>query len=283
MGKIFDALEKADGQLVKRGTLRRAKKYAKENQIVNEKVVALPALNKNATSLELDKNLITYHNPQSVEAELFKVLRTNLLFPAEGQPPKVILVTSPLPGDGKSFTSANLAISIAQGVEEHVMLIDCDVRKPTIHSLFGHKQVTGLSDYLAAGPDIAKILLKTPIAKLTLFPAGKPPQNPTELLSSKKMKALLEEVKGRYEDRYIIIDSPPPSMAAETNAIVNYVDGVLIVVKAGKTPQSAVTETIEQIGKEKVLGIVLNHADQSVKKYYGYGKSYYTKDKETTK
>jgi protein-tyrosine kinase len=283
MGKIFDALEKADGQIAKHGALRRSKKSVKENRIVNDNVVALLAINKNSMLLGLDKNLITYHNPQSVEAELFKVLRTNLLFPADGQAPKVILVTSPLPGDGKSFTSANLAISIAQGVEEHVMLIDCDVRKPTIHSIFGYKQGIGLSDYLAVGTDIATILLKTPIAKLTLFPAGKPPQNPTELLSSKKMKALLEEVKSRYEDRYIIIDSPPPSMAAETNAIVNYVDGVLIVVKAGKTPQSAVTETIEQIGKEKVLGIVLNHADQSVKKYYGYGKSYYNKDEKTEK
>jgi protein-tyrosine kinase len=284
MGKIFDALEKADRQTTKPG-FRRAD--SKRHQIKRpngpDNVVPISNLNPNAVNVELDGKLVTYHKPQSVEAELFKALRTNLLFPAEGKVPKTILVTSPLPGDGKSFTSANLAISIAQGVEEHVMLIDCDMRKPTIHSIFGYNQGLGLSDYLAVGADISTILLKTPIAKLTLFPAGKPPKNPTELLSSKKMKALLEEVKSRYADRLIIIDSPPPSMASETNAIVNYVDGVLIVVSAGKTPRSAVTETIEQIGKDKVLGIVLNHADQSVKKYYGYGKSYYNKDKETEK
>jgi exopolysaccharide/PEP-CTERM locus tyrosine autokinase len=279
MGKIFDALEKAD--LVKKtGPLMKHKRLDNDTQMGNEKVVPLPDLNKNVNGLELDKNLVTFHHPQSVEAELFRVFRTNLLFPADGKKPKTILITSPLPGDGKSFTCANLAISIAQGVEEHVLLIDCDVRKPTVHTTFGYNQGIGLSDHLAFGTDIAKTLLKTPVNKLTILPAGRPPKNPTELLSSQKMKKLLDEVKSRYEDRYIVIDSPPPSMAPETNAIVKYVDGVIIVVKAGKTPRSAVTETIEHIGKDKILGIVLNQADQNVKKYYGYGKSYYTIDKE---
>lgn len=279
MGKIFDALEKADASLGKRIPSRRkketAEKTAESIKKSHDKIVALTNLNQNVQKLELLKDLVTYHAPQSVEAELFKALRTSLLFPADGQTPKTILVTSPLPGDGKSFTSANLSISIARGVEEHVMLIDCDLRKPTIHALFGYKQVVGLSDYLALEIDLAKALLKTPIEKLTLLPAGRPPKNPTELVSSKKMKILLEEVKARYDDRYIIIDSPPPSMAAETNAIVKYVDGVLVVVKAGRTPRSAVKQLVEQIGKDKMLGIVLNHAGQTAKKYYGYGKSYY--------
>lgn len=278
MGKIFDALEKADARLAKRGSSRRNKEATKKNGKGNEKIVALANLNQNTHKLELYKDLVTYHAPQSIEAELFKALRTNLLFPADRQTPKTILVTSPLPGDGKSFTSANLSISIAQGVEEHVMLIDCDLRKPTIHTLFGYKQVVGLSDFLSHEIDLAKTLLKTPIDKLTILPAGRLPKNPTELISSKKMKMLLEEVKARYDDRYIIIDSPPPSMAAETNAIVKYVDGILIVVKAGRTPRSAVKQLVEQVGKEKLLGIVLNHAGQSAKKYYGYGKSYYKID-----
>lgn len=275
MGKIFDALEKADARLTKRGSSRRNKETAENNGKGNEKIVTLANLNQNAHKLELYKDLVTYHAPQSIEAELFKALRTSLLFPADRQTPKTILVTSPLPGDGKSFTSANLAISIAQGVEEHVMLIDCDLRRPTIHTLFGYKQVVGLSDYLSHEIDLPDTLLKTPIDKLTIFPAGRLPKNPTELISSKKMKMLLEEVKARYEDRYIIIDSPPPSMAAETNAIVKYVDGILIVIKAGRTPRNAVKQLVEQVGKEKLLGIVLNHAGQSARKYYGYGKSYY--------
>ena len=90
-----------------------------------------------------DPALITYHSPQSLEAEHFKVLRTNLLFPSSGHPPRQILVTSALPNDGKSFVASNLATSIAQGIEEYVMLIDCDLRKPTVHTYFGYDQLPG--------------------------------------------------------------------------------------------------------------------------------------------
>ncbi len=276
MGKIFDALEKATQRASADIPLTRQRESATE-QILADKVVQLPNPNKIVHEQKLDPNLIAYHAPQSIEADLFKVLRTNLLFPAEGKAPRIILVTSALPADGKSLMSANMAISIAQGIEEHVLLIDCDVRKPTIHSLFGFTKVPGLAEYLANGTDLSQVLLKTPLQKLTILPAGTPPANPTELLSSKKMKALLEEVKHRYEDRYIIIDSPPPSMAAETNAIINNVDGVILVINAGKTPRNAVSETVEQIGKDKIMGIVLNQTQQSVKKYYGYVKSYYQK------
>lgn len=275
MGKIFDALEKANNQIAKTVPLTRHRTDLKENAKSADNVVALANPNKIAHEYRLHPNLVTFHAPQSVEAELFKVLRTNLLFPPTGKPPRKILVTSALPNDGKSFVTSNLAISIAQGVEEYVLLIDGDVRRPTIHSYFGFGQVIGLSEHLANGADIAKILLKSPIPKLTIFPAGQPPKNPTELLSSKKMKALLADVANRYDDRFIIIDSPPPSMAAETNAIVNFVDGVILVIKSGKTPKKAVAETIEQIGKDKIVGIVLNHSDQALKRYYGYGKPYY--------
>jgi Mrp family chromosome partitioning ATPase len=84
-------------------------------------------------------------------------------------------------------------------------------------------------------------------------------------------------VKNRYEDRYIIVDSAPPSLASETTALANYMDGILIVIKAGKTPRKDIEEVIEQLGKDKILGVVLNYSDQSVKKYYGYGRSYYQK------
>lgn len=283
MGKIFDALEKSERKTTKS---RFQNTYGKKKNIKDEKlhenIVQISSLNKNIIDLKLDSNLVTFHNQKSVEAEFFKTLRTQLLFLPDRKTPKTILVTSPLPGDGKSFICSNLATSIAQGIEEHVLLIDCDIRKPTIHTIFGYGQTMGLSEYLTQGIDIDKLLLKTAIPKLTILPAGKPPKNPTELLSSKKMKLLLEEVKSRYEDRMIVIDSPPPSMAPETSAIVNFTDAILIVVKAGKTPRSAVAETIDLVGKDKVLGMVLNHADQSVKKYYGYGKSYYDKDGSNT-
>lgn len=274
MGKIFEALEKANREFHRTLPISRKDARTSDDAVDKDKVVPLLSPNKYNEERQLDPNLITHHSPQSIESELFKVLRTNLLYPSAGSVPKTILVTSALPGDGKSLVSANLAISIAQGVEEHVLLIDCDIRKPSIHSMFGHHQVIGLSEYLSQDRDLSNFILKTPVEKLSIISGGSPPANPAELLSSKKMKALIKDVSGRYEDRFVIIDSPPPSMAAETTAIANLVDGVIVVVKNGKTPRNAVTELVEQIGKEKLLGVVLNFFDQSIKKYYGYRKSY---------
>lgn len=275
MGKIFDALEKADKQDKPAGDVHPMPEKERTEKAPEENVVPFVGNTLKQSDTRLDINLITYHRPQSVEAELFKVLRTNLLFPAEGHPPKSILVTSAVPGDGKSFVSANLAISIAAGLEDYVLLMDCDIRRPSLQTCFGFGSTRGLSDYLNGQAPLETLLHKTPFPRLTLLPGGRPPRNPTELLSSKRMRTMLDEVVHRYDDRFIIIDSPPPSMAAEVAAIAKQVDGVLLVVRSGRTPRPAVTETIEQIGKEKILGIVLNHAQQSVKKYYGYSKGYY--------
>jgi protein-tyrosine kinase len=277
MGKIFKALERATRQTRQKDPSP-AKGRKKDGSRPPNKANVVPFANlkHSITDLEFDRTLVAYHDPQSVEAELFKVLRTNLLFPSKGRPPKSIMITSAMPGEGKSFVAANLAVSIANGVEEHVLLVDADVRRPSIHQFFGLGQTGGLSDYLLTGTNVSKHFIKTPVDKLTILPAGSPPKNPTELLTTQKMKALLDEVSRRYEDRFIIIDSAPSSLASETAAIANYVDGFIIVVRAGKTPRKAVTEVIEQLGKEKVLGIVLNHSEQSVKKYYKYGKSYYS-------
>jgi protein-tyrosine kinase len=271
MGKIFDALEKANRQISK----KELPLHEKSKKKGSNNVVSFAELKSPMKEPELSSYLVAYHNPQSVESELFKVLRTNLLFPANGKPPKTIMVTSAIPGDGKSMIAANLAISIAQGIEEHVLLIDADIRKPCIGAYFGLDKQPGLSEYLASGSDVSKNLIKTPVHKLTILTAGTPPDNPAELLATQKMKAFLGEVGRRYEDRYVIIDTAPPSVASETAAIANYVDGIVIVIRAGKTPRSAVTEVIEQLGKNKIVGLVLNYSDQSIKKYYGYGKSYY--------
>jgi exopolysaccharide/PEP-CTERM locus tyrosine autokinase len=221
---------------------------------------------------EMDPNLIVYHRPQSMEAEFFKILKTNILFPSKGNPPRSILVTSAVPGEGKSFVTANLAISIANGIEDHVLLMDCDMRRPTIHSKFGIPGIVGLNEYLTKGVPLSELLVNTVIDKLTILPVGGLPTNPTELLSSAHMKKLLDEVKQRYRDRFILVDSPPPQLTAETAALAKRVDGVLLVIKAGKTPRKLINEIIEQIGREKIIGVVLNWYDIPFTKYYGYGK-----------
>jgi capsular exopolysaccharide synthesis family protein len=183
------------------------------------------------------------------------------------------MVTSAIPGDGKSFVAANLAISIAQGIEEHVLLMDCDMRRPSIHSRFGFSQgVAGLSDYLAKKKPLESLLKKTVVDKLTILPGGAMPQNPSELLSSQAMKDLLTETKSRYSDRYIIVDSPPPQLTAETTALANYIDGIILVVKYGTTPKDLIRDLLEKLGREKVIGVVMNGYRVPTTERYGYGK-----------
>jgi protein-tyrosine kinase len=120
----------------------------------------------------MDPHLVTFHDPTSIESEIFKILRTNILFPKTGAPPASIMVTSAIPGDGKSFVAANLAISIAQGIENHVLLMDCDMRRSTIHRKFGFGDtVPGLSEFLSQGTPLSSLLRKTAIDKLTILPA----------------------------------------------------------------------------------------------------------------
>jgi exopolysaccharide/PEP-CTERM locus tyrosine autokinase len=185
------------------------------------------------------------------------------------------MVTSALPGEGKSFVAANLAVTIAQNINEHVLLMDCDLRRSSVNRMFGFGRVPGLSEHLSEGFPLPSLLLKTGIRKLTLLPAGAPPTNPAELLSSSQMSNLLAEVKARYPDRYVVIDSPPPHLTAEAQVIARQVDGILIVVKYRGTDRNLVAELVEKLGKEKVLGVVFNFFDQQVSAYKGKYGAYY--------
>jgi exopolysaccharide/PEP-CTERM locus tyrosine autokinase len=272
MGKISDALEKADKQPQTVDVLPRdVVKRDAQKQTTEVNVVQLSPPTKSVKNLVVDDRLIAYHAPRSVEGEIFKLLRTNIFFKNQGKTPRAIMITSPEQGDGKSFIAANLAVMIAQGVEEHVLLIDSDIRNPVVHKYFGYGIVEGLSEHLHREYDISKIMIKTVIPKLSIIPGGKPPLNPTELLSSKKMKSLIEEVRMRYDDRYIVIDTPPLSVASETFAMAKFVDGILLVIRSGKTRRKEIERAIEQLGKDKILGIVFNDSNRSLKKYYGYG------------
>jgi exopolysaccharide/PEP-CTERM locus tyrosine autokinase len=226
-----------------------------------------------------DQSLVTLLRPRSFEAEQFKLLRTNILFPVSGEPPRSILVTSALPGDGKSFVASNLAVSFALNLDRRVLLIDADIRKPEIHDRFGIDGKRGLSDYLTKATPLPSLLRRTNLNNLTILPGGRPPHNPSELLSSEKMPALLKEVTNRYKDRYVIVDSPPPKLTSETSVLARLVDGIVLVVRTGVTARELVEELVELLGKEKILGVVMNCYDARPARYYGYGKygKYYGK------
>jgi protein-tyrosine kinase len=218
----------------------------------------------------IDCNLVALTDPHSPEAEQFKILRTNILFPLAGNSPRSILLTSAAPGEGKTFAAANLAISIALNINRHVLLIDADMRQPQLHKRFGFGSVPGLSDYLADDRPLQSLLLKTKVDKLTLLPAGPPPENPSELIGAERMSSLIAEVANRYPDRIVVIDAPPPALAAETGVLARQVDGIIVVVRYGKTRRDDLADMIARLGEKKILGSIVNFIETAATRYYGY-------------
>ena len=226
----------------------------------------------NITTIPLKRrdDLLTVSQPSSVIAETFKVIRTLLFMKLKEKGMKTVLVTSSLPLEGKSFVAANLAVSVALDFDKHVLLVDADVKRPTLNEIFKTESKLGLTDYLMNGHhDLVDLIQTEILAKLSFIPAGSFHDNSSELLASQKMKQLMKEVKDRYDDRYIIFDSPPAQIS-ETLALANIVDGVLLVVKAGDTAKKLVKKTVAVLGRDKILGVVLNQCDVTPKAYYQY-------------
>ena len=210
-------------------------------------------------------------------SEVFKVLRSRILLPRiTGKPIKTILVTSAVPQEGKSFTTANLGISLAQGMDQHALLVDCDLRRPSLARLFGIPENAGLVDFLSDHVALSELIGKTEVQKLSVLASGKPPVNPAELLSSTRMRALILELSCRYYDRIIIFDSPPLLVAAETTVLAALVDGVILVVRQGVSSKAEIQKVIDKIGKERIIGIVFNdHTGGVFEKSYAKGYGYY--------
>lgn len=260
MGKIYTALEKVQSG---------------ESASNNKKITEPKRRNKLKASLvpkKVDRTLVSAIKPNSSESEQFRLLKNNILFPGTGKTPKSIMVTSPSSNEGKTFIASNLAVSIAQSIDEYVLLMDCDLRKPNVHRVFGLPPTAGLSEYLKEPKDLSTFLLKTFIDKLTILPAGSVPENPSELLSSGLMRNLIYELTLRYTDRYIIIDAPPPYVTSEAGVIARQVDGILIVVRNGKTSKQDIQDIIDIYGKEKILGVVHNYASKLPRYNEGYQK-----------
>ena len=221
----------------------------------------------------VDNSLVALLKPRSYEAEQFKILRTNLLFPESGHPARSILITSAAPGDGKSFVSANLAVSLALNNDRKVLLIDADVRRSEIHKIFGLDRVEkGICDFLTDQIPLTSLLVKTSLKNLVILPAGKLMRNPAELHSLEKLPKLFDELETHFGEYFIVIDSPPPKLASETGVLARLVDAIVIVMKAGATKKEYVEETIDLVEKGKVVGIVFNWHDNRMSNYKKYAK-----------
>ena len=229
----------------------------------------------------VERNIVCITDPSSGTAEQYKKLRAKILNLTAKNFLNTIMVTSPDMGDGKSITAMNLAATLAQKMDYTVLLIDADLRHPSILKLLGIKSNYGLSDYLVGKVDLPDILIKTGIGKLVIMPAGNATENSVELLSSEAMKRLVHEIKHRYKDRYIIFDAPPIIAVADTLPLSNYVDGVLLVIQAARTTPKTALHAISQIKGSNILGVVFNKVPSYLVKnlypYYRYYGGYYAK------
>ncbi|MEW6674376.1 MAG: CpsD/CapB family tyrosine-protein kinase [Thermodesulfobacteriota bacterium] len=230
-----------------------------------------------------DERLISASETFSGVAESFRKLRTLILHPDAGKAPRSILVVSTDPQEGKSFVCANLGITMARGVGRRGLMIDCDLRRPSLHSLFGLKNSQGLADYLSGTGNLADFVHRTGLANLSLVPAGPPPKNPAELISSERMSAMVRAIVHGDEDCLLLLDSAPLLAAAETLVLAQMVDKVVLVVRWGKAGRENIKQVVEQIGREKIIGVVFNAFEMNIldKKIQGvgyhnyYSESYY--------
>ncbi|MDQ3131445.1 MAG: polysaccharide biosynthesis tyrosine autokinase [Acidobacteriota bacterium] len=224
--------------------------------------------------------LITLEDRRSPVAEAYRHLRTSLLFSSAGKPPQTILVTSAQPSEGKTTTAINTAITLAQS-DVDVVIIDCDLRRPRLHSHFSLDNTQGLTNYLS-GERNTDNLVKTykGLPRLKVITSGPIPPNPAELLSSNEMKNLLQFLKGNY--KHVIIDSPPAISFTDAAILATLVDGVVLVAMAGKSSIQLMRRFKQRLGNlgTRIYGVVLNgiKANSAEYDYYGYNStySYYT-------
>ena len=214
-------------------------------------------------------------------AESIRMLRSKIFYPESGTPPRSILVTSGIPGEGKSFLCANLGVSIAQGIEKQALLVECDLRRPCLSKMLGLSNSRGLVDYLQSGTPIEQLIQQTSMPKLSILSSGKPPKNPAELLDTKKMTSLIKELENQNPDRLIIFDSPPMQAASETDVLAKKVDKIILVIRWGFARREHAKQLVEMLGRDKVIGVVFNAFEMSRLEsklqgyYYGY-KDYYS-------
>ena len=243
-----------------------------------------PATSSRCVELDLAMlqatGIVTPNAPRSHIADEFRVIKRPLLSNAMGRGAaalphaNLIMVTSAVAGEGKSFTSVNLAMSIAAELDHTVMLVDADVARPSILSMLGLPPGPGLLDLLEGKTDKSGVLMKTNIDKLTILPSGTPHARATELLASDAMRVLLDDISKRYQDRIVIFDSPPLILTTEARVLASQMGQVVMVVHAGKTLQADVQHALATIEACPVKMMLLNQLPADSKSGYGYGYHY---------
>jgi protein-tyrosine kinase len=205
----------------------------------------------------LHPGLVSAIAPHSAVAERYRAIRGRITQHEEHTPLRTVMVTSPGGNEGKSITSANLALTMAQEIQRQVVLVDADLRRPSVHALFGlDAHGPGLSDVLAGQATLDEVLVYLPDYRLTIVPAGTTPQFPTELLGSAAMRRTLDTLRARF-DR-VLLDLPAVMPLADVGTVAPLADGVVMVVRAGATQRPALDRALAMLEDTKILGVVLN-------------------------
>ncbi|WP_418647196.1 XrtA-associated tyrosine autokinase [Thauera butanivorans] len=226
--------------------------------------------------------LVTPDHPRSSIAEEYRVIKRPLLRNATAtgaakiDDGNLIMVTSALPGEGKTFNAVNLAISMAMELDYTVLLVDADVSRPSVLRQLGLPPEKGLMDVLAGDvTDLSEVLMRTNIEKLSILPAGMPHQRATELLASDAMTRLLEQMASRYPDRIIVFDSPPLLVTTESRVLATHMGQIVVVVEAERTTHATVKQALSTIESCPIKLMVLNKSrGQGADSIYGYGYGY---------
>ena len=232
------------------------------------------AKKKNKRLQQIARKLVVLTNPKSIVSEQFRTTRTNINFSMPDGELKTLLITSSLQGEGKSTSSANLSCLFAQEGKK-VLLIDADMRKPTVHYTFHITNTIGLSNILTKKVTVQEATKETYIENLSIITSGPIPPNPAELLSGKMMDEMLEGLKEQYD--IIVFDAPPLLSVTDAQILANKSDGTVLVINAGSTDKDSALKAKEllQVSKAKVLGTILNNfkleKDHYYYHYYGNG------------
>jgi capsular exopolysaccharide synthesis family protein len=224
---------------------------------------------KIAKTNHLTEGLVTILEPNSSASEAYRTLRTNLLHGFVDSPPKVIVITSPGPGEGKSITCANLAVVLAQA-HKNILAVDCDLRKPSLHRYFGLRNMWGIVEILVGERSLPDVR-EEPVEGLKVVSVGAIPPTPAELLDSRRFTEFLAGVRGEFD--YVLLDSPPVGMVTDPAILATQGDGVLLVLDAQKTRKASVRQSarsLETIGAN-VIGTVVNNIKLDMDgSYYPY-------------
>jgi len=206
----------------------------------------------------LESYRIVAHRTRSVEADVFRLLRTQVLQLMAKSNHRTLAITSPNYGDGKTTLALNLALSIALDLKQTVLLADLDLRKPNIHTYLGLTPEPGLTDYLSGHAEVSDCLQRMPFERMTVLPAGRHIDHSSETLGSPLMATLAEEMRTRYADRLIIYDMPPILAQDDPIAFLPHVDAVLLVVRDGITRTDEIKRSLDILASANVIGTILN-------------------------